>query len=186
MFERFSKEARSTVTAAVSEAERFHSDHVGVEHLLLGLLGHSSPELAGILQEAGTTRELLERRLEETSGAQPFGADDAEALRSIGIDLDAVSRSLEAVFGPDPLKGTDAPKHRGLTYFGRTHFSPAAKKVLELSLREAIAHKDKTIDAAHLLLGILRSPDTAASLLGGDAGANRLRDQVQSLLRRTA
>jgi len=186
MFERFSKEAHSTIAAAVAEAERFHSDHVGVEHLLLGLLMHSSPELAGVLERAGVTRELLERSLEKTTGAQPFGADDAEALRSIGIDLDAVSRSLEAVFGADALKRTDVPKRRGLTYFGHTPFSPAAKKVLELSLREAIAHKDKTIDAAHLLLGILRSPDTAAGLLGGDTGASRLRGQVEALLRRSA
>ena len=186
MFERFSKEARSTITAAVSEAERFHSDHVGVEHLLLGLLRHSSPELAGLLQGAGMTMELLERRLEEKSEAQPFGADDAEALRSIGIDLDEVNRSLEAVFGPDALKSTNAPKRRGLTYLGHTPFSAGAKKALELSLREAIAHKDKTVDAVHLLLGTLRSPDTAAGLLGGDAGTRRLRDQVESLLRRTA
>ncbi|MCC2662027.1 MAG: hypothetical protein K0R37_2801, partial [Arthrobacter sp.] len=47
-------------------------------------------------------------------------------------------------------------------------------------------HKDKTIDAAHLLLGILRSPDSATGLLGGDAGTGRLRDQVEALLRRTA
>ncbi len=186
MFERFSKEAHSTIAAAVAEAERFHSDEVGVEHLLLGLLMHSSPELTGVLERAGVTRELLERSLEKTTGAQPFGADDAEALRSIGIDLDAVSRSLEAVFGADALKRTDVPKRRGLTSFDHTPFSAAAKKVLELSLREAIAHKDKTIDAAHLLLGILRSPDTAAGLLGGDTGASRLRGQVEALLRRSA
>jgi len=186
MFERFSKEAHSAVAAAVAEAERFHSDHVGVEHLLLGLVMHSSPELAGVLERAGVTRELLESNFEKTAGAQPLGADDAEALRSLGIDLDAVSRSLEAVFGPDALKRTDVPRRPGLTSFERIPFSPAAKKVLELSLREAIAHKDKTIEPAHLLLGILRSPDMAAGLLGGDAGTGRLRDQVEALLRRTA
>jgi ATP-dependent Clp protease ATP-binding subunit ClpA len=186
MFEKFSQDARSTVTAAVEDAEKFHSEHVGVEHLLLGLLRHADSELRGVLVQAGLTPEILEHRLAETAGDRPLGSQDAAALRSIGIDLDAVIRNLEAAFGPEALQQTAAPKRRGFMALGRIPFNPAAKKALELSLREAIVHKDKTIQVAHLMLGILRAPDTAAKLMGGDAGVSRLRAEVTALLRRTA
>lgn len=38
-------------------------------------------------------------------------------------------------------------------------FTPAAKKALELSLREAVAHKDSEIGVEHLLKGLIRGAD---------------------------
>ena len=65
--------------------------------------------------------------------------DDAEALAAIGIDLDAVRDAVAANLGPDAW--TSAAASRGRRLFGRRSHLPldaAAKKALELSLREAI------------------------------------------------
>ena len=192
MFARFGKGARSTVTAAVGEAERIGSDRIAVEHLLLGLLRHASPELAAAITGTGLTKELLEERLAAAATGLPLGELDAEALRSIGIDLDAVARSVEASFGPDALGRAVARGHRRpagggpLAGLGHIPFSAEAKKVLELSLREAVARHDKTIDETHLALGILRAPGSSVDLLGGKPALTRLRADVEALLRRTA
>ena len=191
MFERFSKSTRSAVVTAVEEAEQLHSERVGAEHLLLGLLRQADPDLAGELAQAGITRERLVSRLSATAKGRPLGTDDAEALRSIGIDLDAVSRSVEASFGPKALERAAGPKRRGsvgglLAGLGHIPFSAEAKKSLELSLREAIAHHDKTIHETHLALGILRASGSAMDMVGGRTSLDQLRTRVKALLSRTA
>jgi hypothetical protein len=69
---------------------------------------------------------------------------------------------------------------------GHIPFSPEAKKSLELSLREAIAHQDRTIQDTHLALGILRASGTAMDLVGGRAPMDRLRTRIKALLPRAA
>jgi ATP-dependent Clp protease ATP-binding subunit ClpA len=192
MFERFSKGARSTVATAVEEAERIPSDRIGVEHLLLGLLRHAPPELAAALTSTGLTMGLLEQRLAAAAAGEPLGEGDAEALRSIGIDLDAVTRSVDASFGPDALGRAAGQERRHtaagglLAGLGHIPFNTEAKKTLELSLREAIAHHDKTIGEAHIALGILRAPGSTIDLLGGKSAIGTLRVNIEALLRRTA
>ncbi|WP_345600540.1 Clp protease N-terminal domain-containing protein, partial [Thermocatellispora tengchongensis] len=83
------------MVTAVEEAQTLQSERVVAEHLLLGLLRQAGPDLTGVLSQAGITRELLVERLTATAKDRPLGTDDAEALPSIGIDLDAVNRSLE-------------------------------------------------------------------------------------------
>ncbi|WP_342669780.1 MULTISPECIES: Clp protease N-terminal domain-containing protein [Actinoplanes] len=98
----------------------------------------------------------------EASTVADRDAEDAAALKAIGIDLDAVRAAIEENFGAGALRlPHPAPKRRGL--FGRFHagtghipFSPRAKKVLELSLREAVHHKHDFIAREHILLGLLR------------------------------
>ena len=190
MFERLSKGTRSAVVTAVEVAEQLHSERVGAEHLLLGLLRHADPDLAGALNQAGITRELLVDRLAATAKDRPLGTDDAEALRSIGIDLDAVNRSVEASLGPKALERAAEQKRKGcgalVAGAGHTPFSAEAKKSLELSLREAIAHHDKTIQETHLALGILHASGSAMDIVGGRTSLDRLRTRVEALLRRTA
>jgi hypothetical protein len=74
-----------------------------------------------------------------------------------------------------------------MNFGGHIPFTQGTKKVLELSIREALARRDKRIEAGHLLLGILRSPnDVTRALFGGDDGIQRLHMAVHDMLDRAA
>ncbi|WP_067844630.1 Clp protease N-terminal domain-containing protein [Nocardia lijiangensis] len=192
MFERFSRTARTAVVIAQEDARELRSPSIEVEHVLLGLLAHGEPELKALLADAGLTHESVLSALNAKGRGEPLGAEDAEALRSIGIDLDAVRESLEAGFGEDVLDRPIPEPRRG--FLGRSRWSGGhipftrdAKKVLELSLREALARKDKSIESGHVLLGILRAPNhTTVSLFGGSGQIDDLRPKVHALLDRAA
>jgi Clp amino terminal domain, pathogenicity island component len=122
-------------------------------------------------------------------------AQDAAALRSIGIDLDAVRRAIEETFGPGALRlpRDVEPKRRGpfrrFHAAGHTPFSARNKKVLELALREALRLKHNYIAREHLMLGILREGQGLAVRILADAGvdAERLRaDLTRSLADKAA
>ncbi|WP_062983752.1 Clp protease N-terminal domain-containing protein [Nocardia anaemiae] len=192
MFERFSRSARTAIVIAQEDARELRAPKIEVEHVLLGLLAQGEPELKTLLEEVGLThRDVLETLGRQAQG-QPLGAEDAEALRSIGIDLDAVRESLEATFGEDALERA-VPEERSRFGRGRDRswghipFTREAKKVLELGLREALARKDRSIESGHLLLGILRAPNaTTTSILGGPKAIDALRPKVHALLDRAA
>ncbi|MEU4220303.1 Clp protease N-terminal domain-containing protein [Actinoplanes sp. NPDC026623] len=120
--------------------------------------------------------------------------EDAAALKAIGIDLDAVRRAIEENFGPGALRlpRNAPPKRRGLLGRlrggGRTPFSPRAKKVLELSLREALRLKHNFIAPEHILLGILREGRGLAVQILTEAQVDlaRLRVEVTRSLLDTA
>ncbi|MBF6227604.1 Clp protease [Nocardia abscessus] len=193
MFERFTRSARTAIVVAQEDARELRSSTIDVEHVLLGLLAQGEPELVALLADTGLTHEGVLRTLSEQGKGDPLGAEDAEALRSIGIDLDAVRESLEAHFGEDALERAAPEPRRGLFGWGRAGdyrhipFTRDAKKVLELSLREALGRKDKTIESGHILLGILRAPNrTTERLFGGAAAIDRLRPEVHTWLDRAA
>jgi ATP-dependent Clp protease ATP-binding subunit ClpA len=71
LFERFTKEARNVVTAAVAEAERRGDDHVGTDHLLAGLCAITDPGLSWIgigIEELRTTWLEVDRTALEATG----------------------------------------------------------------------------------------------------------------------
>ena len=176
MFERFTTEARQVVAGAQSEARQLHSGRIGTEHLLLALLAKDAPSNA-VLSRHGLTHDAV---AEAVLGYVRAGGLDAEALAALGIDLDAVRDSVEAAFGPGALdvpRGRRAPK-------GHLPLTPRAKKVLELSLREAIALKSKSIADGHIALGLLREGEGLAMKVLHDRGidAGRLREEIRSAL----
>ncbi|WP_040696161.1 Clp protease N-terminal domain-containing protein [Nocardia vinacea] len=192
MFERFSRSARTAIVIAQEDARELRAPRIEVEHVLLGLLAQGEPELKTLLEEAGLTHREVLKTLGQQAKGQPLGAEDAEALRSIGIDLDAVRESLEATFGEDALERA-VPEERSRFGRGRDRnwghipFTRDAKKVLELGLREAMARKDRSIESGHLLLGILRAPNaTTIRILGGSKAIDALRPKVHALLDRAA
>ncbi|MFI7668701.1 Clp protease N-terminal domain-containing protein [Nocardia sp. NPDC049526] len=192
MFERFSRSARTAIVIAQEDARELRAPKIEVEHVLLGLLAQGEPELKTLLEEAGLTHRQVLESLGQQAKGQPLGAEDAEALRSIGIDLDAVRESLEATFGEDALERA-VPEERSRFGRGRDRnwghipFTRDAKKVLELGLREALARKDRSIESGHLLLGILRAPNaTTTRILGGAKAIDALRPKVHALLDRAA
>lgn len=157
MFERFTDTARRVVVAAQHDARERNQGSIRSENLLISLYDTPSAPGAALLRQAGIERETVDadiRRL--ASGPGP----DPEALASIGIDLDAVRRLVEEAFGPGALERTRAAKGRWPN--GHIPFDRGAKKVLELSLREAIRIKRRDIGTEHILLGLLHSETGAA------------------------
>ena len=69
----------------------------------------------------------------------------AKALESLGIALEAVRAQVEEIIG----QGQQVPT-------GHIPFTPRAKKVLELSLREALQMNHSYIGTEHILLGLIR------------------------------
>jgi ATP-dependent Clp protease ATP-binding subunit ClpA len=180
MFERFTEEARQTVVLAQQEARELHSGHIGTEHLLLGIVGQGGTPVADVLVRHGLNRASAVQAIARFGGGSGL---DAEALGSVGIDLDAVRERVEATFGPGAL---DAPgPGRGRAVSGHIPFTPRAKKVLELSLREAVAMKSSSIRDGHILLGLLREGEGLAMKVIADRGidAATLREEVTSALR---
>lgn len=171
MFERFTKDARQVVIDARDQSRRLGHRYVGTEHLLLALL-HAESATATLLKQAGLTGDGVQAAIERLV-AQPqiLSEADAEALRHIGIDIDAVRAKLEETFGPGALEPEVPPTRYGL--FGRKvsggPFTPRSKKVLELALREAIRLKHNWIGTEHILLGLIREGEGLAAKIMADA-----------------
>jgi hypothetical protein len=142
MFERFTDRARRVVVLAQEEARLLNHNHIGTEHILLGLI-HEGEGIAYL------------------------------ALTELGISLDAVRAQVEAEIG----QGSEAPG-------GHIPFTPRAKKVLELSLREALQLGHNYIGTEHILLGLIREGEGVAAqvLVGLGADLDRVRQQVVQLL----
>jgi ATP-dependent Clp protease ATP-binding subunit ClpA len=177
MFERFTRDARQTVVQAQAEAAALHHPRIGTEHLLLGLVGHEATPTSAVLARHGLTRETV---LEAVSTL--VGDLDAEALTTLGIDLDSVRERVEATFGPGALD--DPARRSGSTATGRIPFNSRAKKVLELSLREALALKHRYIADGHIALGLLREGEGLAMKVLHDRGIDpvELRREITAAL----
>ena len=106
MFERFTDTARHIVVQARDDARELGHGYIGCEHLLLAAAGTDEPAGA-VLRGQGVTPERIKAEILRASGpgqtACPAGGLDAQALASIGIDLDVVRARIEAAFGPDAL-----------------------------------------------------------------------------------
>jgi len=190
MFERFTYDARQIVIRARQEAIELRHPLIGTEHLLLAML--ANPGTAGdILREAGLESSAVRSELVRLVGSVPplLNEEDAEALRSVGIDADAVLARIQESFGPEALVPPATGK-RG--WFGRRHprgsFGPRSKKVLELSLREALRLQDKEIRSGHLLLGLIRDGGGLGAQIMAEAGLDFavLKDRTETMLRRAA
>ncbi|WP_029145372.1 ATP-dependent Clp protease ATP-binding subunit [Microbacterium luticocti] len=97
----------------------------------------------------------------------------AKALESLGISLDAVREQVQDIIG----QGQQQPA-------GHIPFTPRAKKVLELSLREALQLGHNYIGTEHILLGLIREGEGVAAQVLVKLGAdlNKVRQQVIQLL----
>jgi ATP-dependent Clp protease ATP-binding subunit ClpC len=113
------------------------------------------------------TEHLLLGLLDEGQGVA------AKALESLGVRLEAVRAKVEEVIG----RGQGAPT-------GHIPFTPRAKKVLELSLREALQFGHNYIGTEHILLGLIREGEGVAAhvLVSLGADFSRVRQQVIGLL----
>jgi ATP-dependent Clp protease ATP-binding subunit ClpC len=113
------------------------------------------------------TEHLLLGLIQEGEGVA------AKALESMNISLEAVRNQVEEIIG----RGSSAPT-------GHIPFTPRAKKVLELSLREALQLGHNYIGTEHILLGLIREGEGVAAQVLTKLGADldRVRNQVVQLL----
>jgi hypothetical protein len=206
VFERFTDDARAVVKGAVAEAARRDSPVVGVEHVLVLLTRTeppASPVTAAALRNAGLTPEGLAGLLDDLELAARrggLGSAEAEALQSIGIDVDAIVAGVEQAHGRGAL-APPQPRYRRTQRLRRRFaarararrvrtarpvpveppvrhrpWSADAKRALEQSLRQALAAGDTEIRPEHLLLGILAGRDPVAQALAArGVTAERLR-----------
>jgi ATP-dependent Clp protease ATP-binding subunit ClpC len=137
VFERFTERARQVIVLAQDEARHLRHDHIGTEHILLG-----------VLREEGVGRR---------------------ALASIGVEADEVRARVGRIVG----EGDDVT-------MGQILFTPRAKRVLELALREPRGLGHDHIGPEHILLALVREGDGVAAriLLELSADAARVRAAV--------
>ena len=97
----------------------------------------------------------------------------AKSLESLGISLEAVREKVEETIGP-----------AGSATAGSPPFTPRAKKVLELSLREALQLGHNYIGTEHMLLGLVREGEGVAAqvLVSLGADLSRVHHQVIDLV----
>jgi ATP-dependent Clp protease ATP-binding subunit ClpC len=96
----------------------------------------------------------------------------ARALEALGISLDQVRKDVQELVGP----GSSAPSH--------IPFTPRAKKVLELALREALQLGHNYIGTEHILLGLVREGEGVGAQVLRSRGASleAVRVEVSTLL----
>jgi ATP-dependent Clp protease ATP-binding subunit ClpA len=176
MFERFTRRARTVVETASAYAAATRSRETRPEHLFRALLEDEDCLATRVLVQSGVTVEELRAELDSNAHRYVDGLDDedAEALKVIGIDLAEVVRRI------DHGLGGRGPGRR------RPRFSRASKKVLELSLREALALRHTAIGTEHLLLGLVRVEDrvVADTLAHAGIAYDALRTAVAEAVRR--
>ena len=191
MFERFTGTARAAVVGAQAEARDMGHDYIGTEHLLVALLADERSAVARLLHADGVDAAFVRAEVRRRVGrGQPdlsfadADSEDAAALKAIGIDLTAVRAAIEEAFGANALQlPRPAPKKRGIfarfyAAGGRVPFTRRAKKVLELSLREALRLKHNFIAPEHIMLGLLREGEGLAAAILSERKVDwgRLRD----------
>ncbi len=200
---------------AQEEARSLGHGYVGTEHLLLALIREEQGIAACVLIAAGVSlpdvRSDVLGIVGEGAAASAGPGDlvapaDADALRAIGIDVDSIRERIEESFGPGALELANRrsrrrrvqfrrPRHRGTPCSGsmlpfRDHlpFTPRSKKVLELSLREALHLRHNYIGTEHILLGLLREGEGLAAMVltRRGLGIEDLRQRVLSAIGKVA
>ncbi len=181
MFERFTGKARRVVTLAQAMAHDRRAPYIRTEHLLLALYRVPDNLALRVLATHGVTQADIEADVD-----RPGGRSDAEALATLGIDLEEVRRQAEDAFGPGALDRTRATQGKGSWWGGHVPFEPASRKVLELSLREAIRLGHDFIGCEHILLGLLHAETGAAHdvLVARGVRLDSARVMVEGLVRR--
>ena len=170
MFERFTAEARSVVVNAQRDARELDQPSIGTAMLLLGVAEERETAGGRALTALGIGEgEIRDDIRRAAVRERAFSDEDEDALRTVGIDLDEVRRSVEEAFGPGALD-----RGRGVKP-GHIPFTRGAKKALELSFREALALGHKHIGTEHLLLGLVRDERCSSARILADRGADRER-----------
>jgi ATP-dependent Clp protease ATP-binding subunit ClpA len=200
----FTKHAVNVTNLAQREALSLGHNYIGTEHILLALVRENEGLAARILLDFPADAEKLREEIIRTIGFERFtergrqvvvlAQNEARVLRhnyigtehillgllreqeglaarvleSLGVTLEEARARVVRIVGQGDEVTT-----------GQIPFTPRAKKVLELALREALSLGNDFIGTEHLLLGLLREHESrAVEILGDfDAGGERIRER---------
>jgi ATP-dependent Clp protease ATP-binding subunit ClpA len=192
VFERFSEQARQVVVLAQDEARSLGHDHIGSEHLLLGLL-RLDDDLVELLGDSADARRRVVEIVGEgeseigSPGQIPFSRNCRNALMEAALESGgAMVGPLHIALGllslPDDATAVKALRALGVSVESaraeilglpqppperdgeNRGLSPDAQRVLETAARHA---EDGALEPEHLLLAlVLEVPDLAARTIG--------------------
>jgi len=170
MFERLSRQARAAVVSASVTALDEGSETIEGLHLLRALItvGPTTPAaLADLGADVNAVVAQAEARTKHASTRAGLTDEDVEAIRTLGVDVDALLAKIAADLGPEALR--PRPSGRAgrlrLTGGGKPRFSMTARKSLELALRHTMRLNEAHLSDAHLLVGLIRADEATRSLL---------------------
>ena len=152
MFEKFAKDAREAVVQAQEEARALGADRIGTEHVLLGMRPHARHGRRPGAGAAGRQPRRAARRGPRAAA----GRDRRRRARRRRHRPGGRPRAGRGVVRPGSARRAAADRSQA----GHLPFDAAAKKLLEVALREAIRCKHRRIDTGHLLLAVARLDDT--------------------------
>jgi ATP-dependent Clp protease ATP-binding subunit ClpA len=169
VWDRLTPAARQVMGLAAEESEQLGHGYLGDEHVILGLLRgqacHASSLLLAHGLDLGSGRAELQRLAAD--GLMPRSlADDAGALRALGIDVEMVRQRLIAAFGAEAVgaavrRASRRPWWRG----GGRRRTPLcgppffAKRAMHLAACHAERRGAAAVTPEHLLYGVLRDLD---------------------------
>ena len=169
MWDRLSPAAREVMSLALTESEQLGHGYVGDEHVLLGLLRGQASQASSLLRRHGLDLASGRAELQRLSaaGLMPRSrADDAGALRAVGIDVETVRQRLITAFGAEAVgaavwRASRRPWWRG----GGRRRTPLcgppffAKRAMYLATCYAESRDAAAVMPEHLLYGVLRDLD---------------------------
>ena len=170
MFERFTRAARDVVVRAQEEATALGHEHVGTEHLLLALSALDAGVAGGVLRALRVDHDALRDEVIALLGPDRL---DADALATIGIDLDQVRRSVEASFGAGALSPAPGLPPR------RPRWLPAADPAREAGPGAGAARGARPRRSPDRLRAHPARPDGRPRERGRDGAATRRRASGQ-------
>lgn len=162
MLDHFAEPVRSILLIAEREADRLGHNYIGCEHVLAALAQQPETPTTRILARYGLNLETIRielDRLVEQGALPPPWHNDADLLRGLGIDLDAVIRSARESFGDA------AVDHAARQVTRRNGWTPLCGKAIlvKQALYYAGQHRRERhqplIEAPDLLLGLLRDAE---------------------------
>jgi ATP-dependent Clp protease ATP-binding subunit ClpA len=164
MFERFTGSARQAVIEARHAAHEAGGEVVDSPDLLLGLLRVEDDTMGRLLAGHELTPDSLTEEFRRVRRRGGISDAEAEALSTLGVDVDQVMRTVEEAVGEAALS---APMRRRHFFESKKtlRFTAEAKQTLMQTLREALNRNHKEIRAEHLLLALLARKSLAADIL---------------------
>jgi ATP-dependent Clp protease ATP-binding subunit ClpC len=173
MFERFTDRARRIVVLAQEEARKFGHNSVRTEHILLGIVDEGQGVASRALEDAGIGAERMRARLHEAMGVP----SEAEP--------DPVAEAAAPEPEPGPRRTRSMPERIREARTRHIPFASESKRVLELSLREALEFGHNYIGTEHILLGLMVEGEGMAATVLRELGADvdAMRERVSELLR---
>ncbi|MFB7596474.1 Clp protease N-terminal domain-containing protein [Streptomyces sp. NPDC056160] len=165
MFERFTKDARAVVRAAVEHAESRGAQTVDAGQLLLALLDREASRASFALAALGldaTRKDSVRQALDEARRRAGLSRADTDALAGLGIDVLEIISRVEETHGVGAMSGDRKDR---AWWSGRRALGRDAKDTLEQALRMAVARHDQHIGDEHILLALTVRPGVASEVL---------------------